>query len=82
MQHHPHKKIIKCKKSQAWKVYRFFFSLNAVLCTTEQLHTQCYVGIDILPCDSSQQNSYHTHQTNTDAHHYVCTDVLCDHSTD
>jgi len=37
------------------KFNRFPFSLNAVLCTTQELHTQHYVGIDILPCDSSQQ---------------------------
>ena len=29
-----------------------------------------------------EQKSYYTHHSNIDVHHYVCTDVLYDYSTD
>ena len=61
---------------------KFPFSLNAVLRTPQELYTHQYVGVHFLPCDSLQQNSYYKHQSNSDAQHYLCADMLYDYSTD
>jgi len=65
------KKIINFqKKIMDGRFNRFLFSLNAVLCTPQKLHTHHYVGVDDLSCHSLNPKSYYTYHSNRDAAMY------------
>lgn len=74
------KKIKVSKKNMNGRFNRFLSSLNALLHTPQQLYTNHYAFM--VYHVSLHNKSYYTYLSNTDAHHYISTDVLYDSSTD
>ena len=60
---------------------KFLFALNAALRTPQELYTHHYVGIDVLPCDTSQQKSYYKNHRNREAQHHLYADMQYDYAT-